>query len=62
MVLIGAVLVLVAIRVVMLAIITDQIVERKAVVAGDKIDAGRGLAPVMLIQVTAAAQSGGKLR
>ena len=49
-VLIGAVLVLVAIRVVMLVIVTDQIVERKAVVAGDKIDAGRGLAPVMLIQ------------
>ena len=43
-VLIGAVLVLVAIRVVML-VVADQVVERKAVVAGDEIDAGRGLAP-----------------
>src|ERR687892_2175523 len=60
-VLIGAVLVLVAIRVVMLVIVTDQVVQREAVMASDKIDAGQGLAPVMLIQIAAAAQSGGKL-
>ena len=49
-----------AIGFVMLVIITDQIVQREAVVAGDKIDAGRGLPPVILIEVATAAQTGGK--
>jgi len=41
-VVIGAVAVILEVRLVVLAVITDQILEREAVVAGDEIDAGVG--------------------
>src|SRR5688500_15922870 len=59
-VLVGAVLIIVTIRVVVLVIVADQVVQCEAIMAGDEIDASRRLAPVILIEVATAAQAGGK--
>ena len=61
-VVVGPVLVIFPIGLVVFVVVADQVMQREAVVAGDEIDAGIGLAPVVLIQVTAAAQTGGKFR
>ena len=46
----------------MFLVIGDQVVERKAVMRGDKIDAGVRPAPAWLVQVAAAGQSIGHFR
>ena len=48
-VVVGAVLVVLAIRLVVLLVVTDQVVQVKAIVAGDEIDASIGLAAIVLI-------------
>ena len=45
-VIVGAVLVMVTIRVIVLVIVADQVVQREAIMAGDEIDASRGLGPL----------------
>src|SRR5215470_7672135 len=59
-VVIGPILIIFAICFVMLLVITDQVIKREAVVAGNKIDAGVGHAPIALVQITATAQTRGK--
>jgi len=54
-VVIGPILIVLAIRFVVLLVITDQVVQRETVVAGNKIDAGVGPAPIALVQIAAAA-------
>ena len=51
---VGAVAVLLAVRLVVFVVIGDQVVERQAVMRGDKIDAGVRPAPAWFIQVAAA--------
>ena len=53
-IIVGAVLVVFAIGLVVFLIVTDEVVEREAIMAGNKIDAGLGLAPVALIQIATA--------
>src|SRR5262245_30031687 len=59
-VVIGPILVILAIRFIVFVVITDQVVEREAVVAGNKIDARIGHTPIALIEVAAATQTRGK--
>src|SRR5206468_5590842 len=59
---VGAVAVLLAVRLIVFLVIGDQVVERKAVMRGDKIDAGVRPAPAWLVQVAAAGQSIGHFR
>ena len=53
---VGAVAVSFTVRVVVLGVKTDQIVERKTVVASDEIDALFGLALFVLVDIRASCQ------
>ena len=55
---VGAVL---AVGLVVLAVVGDQVGEREAVVAGDEVDRGDRPAPAGLVQVAGAGQPGGEL-
>ena len=60
-VVVGAVAVVLAVGLVVLVVVADQVVQREAVVAGDEVDAGVGLAAVVLVEVAAAGQPRGEL-
>src|SRR5690606_30136770 len=51
-----------AIRVVVLALVAHQIVQREAVVTGDEVDAGEGAAVASVENIARAGQAGRKLR
>src|SRR5262245_2941151 len=50
-VVVAAVLIVLTIGVIVFVVVTDQVVEREAIVTGDEIDAGIGLPPIALVQV-----------
>ena len=50
-----------AIGLVVLGVVADEIAEAEAVVAGDEVDAGRGAASIVLVQVGAAGEPGCQL-
>ena len=56
MIIVRAVLVVFAIRFVMFVVVGDQVLQREAVMRGNKVDARRWPAPVPLIQVAAASE------
>ena len=56
-VVVGAVAVFLAVGVVVLFVVADQVVQREPVVTGDEIDAGVRLAAIVLVQVAAAGQA-----
>src|SRR5947209_3522453 len=61
-VVVGPVLVILAISLIVFLVVAHQVVQGEAIVAGNEIDAGIGLAPVALVQVATTAQACGKLR
>ena len=54
---VGAVAIVFAVRLVVLLVVADQIVERESVVRGDEIDAGGRAAAVPLVQIAASRSS-----
>src|SRR4029077_14577107 len=60
-VVIGTVAVFLAVGLVVLLVIADQVLQGEAVVAGDEVDAGVRLAAVILVQVAAAGEARGQL-
>ena len=61
-VVVGSVAVLLAVGLVVLAVVGDQVFEREAVVAGDEVDALLGLSLLVPVEVGAAEQPGRHLR
>ena len=61
MVVVGAVAVVLAVGLVVLVVVADQIVQREAVVGGDEIDAGVGLAAAVLVEVAGAGKAPGEI-
>ena len=59
---VGAVAVVLAVGLVVLRVVGDEIVQREAVVAGDEVDAGFGLAPLVAVDLGAAQQPVGQPR
>ena len=60
MVVVVAVAVVFAVGLVVLVVVADEIVQREAVVRGDEVDAGVGLAAVVLVQIAAAGEPVGE--
>src|SRR5690606_8555600 len=56
------VLILFTVDLVVTVAIADQVIERKAVMAGDKIDAGPGATSIVLEDITGAVQTLGEIR
>ena len=54
---VAAVAVALAVRLVVLRVVRDEVVEREAVVAGDEVDAGPGLAVLVAVDVRAAEEA-----
>ena len=46
---------------VMLLVVRHQVIQRKAVMGGDEINAGPGATPAQIVQVTGSEQTGGKV-
>ena len=61
-VLVGAVLVVLAVRLVVLLRVHDQVLQREAVVRGHEVDRGVGVAAARLVQVAGAGEPEGELR
>ena len=57
----AAVAVVLAVGLVVLLVVGDEVVQREAVVRGDEVDAGVGPAAVVLVEVAAAGQAVGEL-
>jgi len=55
-----AVAVVLAIGLVVLVVVADEIVQREAVVGGDEVDAGVGLATATAVQIAAAREAIGQ--
>src|SRR5207244_7481113 len=60
-VLLGAVTVVLAVGLVVLAVVTDEVTQREAVVGGDEVHAGIGAPPASGEEVARPRQSGGQL-
>ncbi len=56
-IIVSTVLIIFAVGLVMFFVVADQIVQREAVVGGDKIDAGVRLPPALAIKIAAARQA-----
>src|ERR1043165_3259162 len=62
MVFVGAVAIVFAVGLVVLVIVTDQILKRETVMAGDEVDAGVGGPAGLLVEVGETGQARGELR
>ena len=60
-VVVGAVAVVLAVGLVVLLVVADEIAEGEAVVRGDEVDAGVGLAAVVLVEVAGAGEAVGEV-
>ncbi len=56
-----AVVVIFPVGIVVLVVVRDQIVQRKAIVRGDKIDAGPRAAAALIVQIAGTKQARGKV-
>jgi len=56
-----AVLVVLAVRLVVLLVVRDEVPQREAVVGGDEVDGGDGAPPRVLVEVGRAGEAGGEL-